>query len=247
MLFFKKPKPFLRDFTENQFIDIHSHILPGIDDGAKNIEDTIRLIKTLSDYGFSKFMATPHTFSGYYDNTYESITNSYDTTIKELNERGLHFSVDFASEYLMDDHFVSLFKKKEIHTLKDQYVLVEMSYLNAPINLYDILFDLQVAGYTPILAHPERYLFYHQQFDSYKKLKNAGCKFQLNLLSTVGYYGKEVKNIADQLLKEGLIDFAGSDVHHEKHLKAFLSKVEIKNTDVLKEVIQNNIFFKKNH
>lgn len=119
-----------------------------------------------------------------------------------------------------------------------------MSYLNAPINLFDILFDLQVAGYTPILAHPERYLFYHQQFDSYKKLKNAGCKFQLNLLSTVGYYGKEVKNVADQLLKEGLIDFVGSDVHHNKHLNAFQSKIEIKNTDALKNAIRNNDYFK---
>ncbi|AMA49825.1 MULTISPECIES: tyrosine-protein phosphatase [Flavobacterium] len=244
MLFFTKSKPLLREFTENQFIDLHSHILPGIDDGAKNIEDTVRLITTLSDYGFTQFMATPHTFSGYYDNTYESIATNYHNTVNELNQKGLSFTMNFASEYLMDDYFVSLFKKKEIHTLKDQYVLVEMSYLNAPINLFDILFDLQVAGYTPILAHPERYLFYHQQFDSYKKLKNAGCKFQLNLLSTVGYYGKEVKNIADQLLKEDLIDFTGSDVHHEKHLKAFLSKIEIKNTDALKNAIRNNDYFK---
>ncbi|MFK7050307.1 CpsB/CapC family capsule biosynthesis tyrosine phosphatase [Flavobacterium davisii] len=243
MLFFTKSKPYLKEFTEN-FIDLHSHILPGIDDGAKNIEDTIQLITTLSDYGFVQFMATPHTFAGYYDNTYESIATNYNNTIKELNKKELFITMNFASEYLMDDHFVSLFKKKEVHTLKEQYVLVEMSYLNAPINLYDILFDLQVAGYTPILAHPERYLFYHQQFDSYKKLKNAGCKFQLNLLSTVGYYGKEVKNIADQLLKEGLIDFAGSDVHHERHLTAFQSKIEIKNTDALKEAIRNNNFFK---
>jgi len=128
-------------------------------------------------------------------------------------------------------------------TLKDKYVLVEMSYLNAPIHLYDIIFDLQVAGYKPVLAHPERYNFYHNNFNEYLRLKNAGCLFQVNLLSTVGYYGSAVAETAKELLNKGLIDFVGSDVHHKKHIESFDKKVLLKDLQPLKEAFSNNQFF----
>jgi len=112
---------------------------------------------------------------------------------------------------------------------------VELSYLNPPIQLYNILFDLQIAGYRPVLAHPERYLYYHQQFRDYEKLKNAGCQFQLNLLSTVGYYGVEVAKAAENLLKKGMIDYVGSDVHHGNHIKAFSNKILLKDAAPLKK------------
>ncbi|MNL14365.1 Tyrosine-protein phosphatase YwqE [compost metagenome] len=144
----------------------------------------------------------------------------------------------------MDDWFAKHFKDEELLTLKDNYVLVEMSYINAPLELYKILFDLQVAGYIPVLAHPERYIFYHKSFSEYEKLKRAGCKFQLNLLSIVGYYGGEITKIAEELLKKGMYDFAGTDVHHAKHIRAFDEKVNIKSISNLKEVIANNAFFK---
>lgn len=245
MFFFKKSKPVLHELLHDNFIDIHSHILPGIDDGAKNIEDTLNLITTLKKYGFSQFMATPHTFAGYYDNTKTGIIETYTKTQEELKHKNCHVTIEVASEYLMDDHFIKLFQNKEILTLKENYVLVEMSYLNPPINLFDILFDLQVAGYKPVLAHPERYGFYHSQFDMYKKLKNSGCAFQMNLLSIVGYYGKNVQTAAQELLKQNLIDFVGSDVHHQKHLNAFNSKIETKEIENLKSAIANNQFFKK--
>jgi protein-tyrosine phosphatase len=129
-------------------------------------------------------------------------------------------------------------------TLKDNYVLVEMSYINAPIQLYDVLFDLQVAGYIPVLAHPERYLFYHNNFNEYSKLKRAGCLFQLNLLAVVGYYGEGVAKIAEQLLEKGMYDFVGSDVHHDSHIAAFDKKVKLKDSTSLKEAIANNQFFR---
>lgn len=241
MIFFKKNKPTLKDFFQDGFTDIHSHLLPGIDDGAKSIEDTIQLIDGLQKIGFTKFITTPHTFSGFWDNTKEGILLKE----KETNDLLVKDNVILkaASEYLLDDHFASLFKKDEILTLKDNYVLVEMSYLNAPIHLYDLLFDLQVAGYKPVLAHPERYMFYHKNFDEYKKLKNAGCSLQLNLLSTVGYYGNEVAETAKKLLEKGLYDFAGSDVHHQKHLKAFENKILIKDKKSLEDIIKNNHFF----
>ena len=150
-----------------------------------------------------------------------------------------------AAEYMMDDHFVLLFKMGDLLTLKGNYVLVEMSYINAPIQLYSILFDLQVAGYIPVLAHPERYLFYHHNFEEYQKLKKAGCKFQLNLLSVVGYYGDGIAKIAERLLQKGMYDFVGSDVHHDNHVAAFEQKVKLKDWTPLKEAMANNQFFRR--
>jgi protein-tyrosine phosphatase len=239
MLFFNKPKIILKDLIPDNHIDIHSHLLPGIDDGAQTIDDTLFLLESLKKMGVSNFITTPHIFSGIWDNTKDKIqaleveTNSNNNTIFKA-----------AAEYLMNDHFISLFQKGEILTLKDNYVLVEMSYLNPPIQLFDIIFELQVAGYKPVLAHPERYTFYHNNFDQYQKLKNVGCLFQLNLLSTVGYYGREVTQTAEKLLQKGLIDFVGSDVHHKKHIDSFDNKILIKDLQPLKEAFLNNQFFK---
>jgi tyrosine-protein phosphatase YwqE len=120
---------------------------------------------------------------------------------------------------------------------------VEISYLSAPIQLYDILFELQTCGYKPVLAHPERYNFYHHNLQEYEKLKNAGCVFQLNMLSTTGYYGANVTKAADYLLANGLIDFIGSDVHHSRHLDYIRKKVVVKNYKHLSTIFQNNSFF----
>ena len=124
--------------------------------------------------------------------------------------------------------FEKHFQNEKLLPLKDNYVLVEMSYINAPIQLYKILFDLQVAGYKPVLAHPERYTFYHNKLNEYEKLKKAGCLFQMNLLAVVGYYGENVTKIAEQLLQKGMYDFVGSDVHHDNHIAAFDQKIKIK-------------------
>ena len=244
MFFFKKNKTLLKDIIPSDFADIHSHLLPGIDDGAKDIQETLYLVNSLKSFGFESFTTTPHTFSGFYDNTKAGIQQVEAETKKVLTENSIDNSFKAASEYLLDDHFISLCKKGEILTLKDNLVLVEMSYLNAPIHLYDLLFEMQLAGYKPVLAHPERYMFYHKKLDEYKRLKNAGCHLQLNLLSTVGYYGNEVMQVADQLLKNNMVDFVGSDVHHKKHIDAFSNKIEIKEIDNLKSAIQNNQFFK---
>ena len=145
---------------------------------------------------------------------------------------------------MMDDYFVKLFQSEKLLTLKDNYVLVEMSYINPPIQLYSILFELQVAGYIPVLAHPERYVFFHNNFDEYKKLINAGCLLQLNLLAVVGYYGEGIAKIAEKLLSKGMYSFVGSDAHHDKHITAFNQKIRCKDTKALKEVIANNEFFR---
>lgn len=244
MFTFFKSKPVLKDLIPDNHIDIHSHLLPGIDDGARTFQDTLRLTKALQGFGVSQFITTPHIIQYVWDNTHDQILSKKETTVAELEKNKITIPFSAAAEYLMDDQFARLFQSGELLTLKDNYVLVEMSYINAPIQLYSILFDLQVAGYIPVLAHPERYLFYHNNFREYEKLKRAGCLFQLNLLSVVGYYGAEITKIAEQLLSKGMYNYVGSDVHHDNHIASFEQKVKIKDLAPLKEVIANNQFFK---
>lgn len=240
MLFFKKSAPILSDLLPGDYVDIHSHLLPGIDDGAKDSEDTKNLINDLKKIGFSKFITTPHIITGIWDNTFNSITSKLEETKLLLNETELKA----AAEYMIDSFFFERIKQGEkLLSLKENYVLIEMSYLNAPIQLYDIIFEIQVQGYKPVLAHPERYLFYGNNFDEFYKLKKSGCLFQLNLLSTTGYYGTGVTKIAQRLLNENLYDFVGSDVHHQKHVKSLKTKVLLKNHHNLSSLMKNNSFF----
>lgn len=244
MFLFFKNKPVLKDLIPSNYVDIHSHLLPGIDDGALTFEQTLELVQALQGFGVSQFITTPHIMYQVWDNTKESVLAVKDQTIFKLEKNEIRVPFRAASEYLMDNQFVKLFQTAELLTLKDNYVLVEMSYINAPMQLYNILFDLQVAGYIPVLAHPERYTFYHNNFDEYVKLKRVGCLFQLNLLAVVGYYGEAIAKIAEQLLQKGMYDFVGSDVHHNKHIASFEEKVKLKDVTALKEVISNNQFFR---
>jgi tyrosine-protein phosphatase YwqE len=243
MLFFNK-KTILKDLIPDDHIDFHSHLLFGIDDGAATFDNTLGLVKSLMRLGISHFITTPHVMQHIWENTTETIINRQNEVNNLLQQHQVPVKIKAAAEYLMDDYFVQLFKNQPLLTLKDNYVLVEMSYMNAPIHLYDILFDLQVAGYKPVLAHPERYSFYHQNFDAYQKLKRAGCLFQLNLLSVVGYYGQGVAKTAQKLLAQGLIDFTSSDVHHQKHIASFESKVLLKDLKPLEEAVVNSGFFR---
>ena len=243
MLSIFKSKPKLSELIPTNYVDIHSHVLPGIDDGAKNIDDTQFILNEMSGFGFKKVITTPHTIKNVWDNSKLDIENSYKKIKADLPQQTQDLELKVASEYFMDENFLELFKKESLLTLKNNYVLVEMSYLNAPIQLYDILFELQLKGYQPVLAHPERYNFYHNNFKEYEKLKKAGCLFQMNLLSSVGYYGKDVSIAADKLLSKGLIDFVGSDIHHENHIKSFENKIIIKNKDAFEKAISANVFF----
>jgi protein-tyrosine phosphatase len=228
----------------DNFIDIHSHLLPGIDDGAVTIEDTIMLIKGLEEVGFKKFITTPHIMGDVWKNTSQAITEKLSSTVSELEFPNIDKRFKAAAEYMIDAEFWDLFKSEALLCLKDNYVLVEISYLLPPIQLYDILFELQVAGYQPVLAHPERYNFYHEPtLSHYKKLKKAGCLFQLNMLSSTGYYGERVAKTADLLLKNNFIDFIGSDVHHARHLEFMNKKIVLKNHEYMTPIFQNNSFF----
>ncbi|PBJ14549.1 tyrosine-protein phosphatase [Flavobacterium sp. ACN6] len=244
MFTFFKSKPVLKDLFDGSFVDIHSHLLPGIDDGANTLEKSVELTKSFQELGISQIITTPHISHFIWNNTPEIIESKLQETKNALEENKIEIPFKASAEYFMDNWFDNHLKEEKLLTLKENYVLVEISYLSAPLNLYKTIFDIQVAGYTPVLAHPERYLFYHENFSEYEKLKNAGCFFQLNLLSVVGYYGSKVAKTADELLKKGMYDFCGTDVHHRKHIASFNEKIKVANIDTLKKVVANNQFFK---
>ena len=240
MLFFKKKIP-LTDFFTDGFVDIHSHLLPGIDDGAKDMDTSIALLLKMASFGIKNFITTPHVLGSVYPNSSEVIRQQLAAVKKELEKREIKdISIQAAAEYMLDGEFSALLDQKDILVLKDNYILVEMSYFSAPINLYELLFKIQLKGYKPILAHPERYNFYHTDFKSYYKLKQAGCLFQLNLLSLTDQYGKGVQKTSEKLLKENLYDFVGTDTHHQNHLE-LLPKIGTKKTlEKIKHLLNNN-------
>ena len=242
---FLSRKPFLNDLLPSNHVDIHAHLLPGIDDGAKTIQDSIELMTGMQALGIDQFIATPHVMSSVWENTRAGIEANFESTNKQLQEANQNFSLSPAAEYLLDGTFLELLHREPLLTLKDNYVLVEMSYLSAPIQLYDIIFEIQLEGYKPVLAHPERYLFYHQNTREYHKLKQQGCLFQLNLLSVVGYYGANVAQAAETILQKGIYDFVGTDVHHQNHLKGLSQRIKTKGIENLKEAIANNQVFRK--
>lgn len=242
MLSFLKSKPLLKELIPQGYIDIHSHVLFGIDDGAQTIEDTSYLLESCRQMGFSRMITTPHTCSSVWENTRNGIETKLDEVHQLVPDLSQALHLKAASEYMLDDSFVALFQEEKLLTLKDNHVLVEMSYINPPIQLFDILFELQVAGYQPVLAHPERYNFYHNNFEAYKKLKKAGCLFQANLLSTVGYYGEHVTKTVEKLFKNDMIDFTGSDIHHKNHIASFSKKVKVDEISLVTAMKRNTLF-----
>jgi protein-tyrosine phosphatase len=240
MLHIFSKKQFLRDMLED-FVDIHNHILPGIDDGAKSTKDSVNLINKMKELGVKQFIATPHIMQAFYPNTDETIGDAYHYLLEALDSHTLSgITINPAAEYMMDENFETLIEDKNLFTLKGNYVLVEMSYFQPPINLEEIIFKIKMRGYLPVLAHPERYSFYHGNKGYYNKLKKQGCLFQLNLLSLCDHYGKNVEKTASHLIEQNLFDFVGTDAHNEKHVER-LSNIIIGNSvfDSLSKIIKN--------
>jgi tyrosine-protein phosphatase YwqE len=245
MIFFKKKEMPLSEFFPENFIDIHSHLLPGIDDGAKNLDNSIDLILKMSSYGIKNFVTTPHVLGSVYPNSTETINSKLNEVNSELLKRNVtDITIRAAAEYMLDEEFSKRLDNNDILTIKDNFILVEMSYFSAPINLFEVLFEIQLKGYKPILAHPERYNFYHNDFQTFYKLKQAGCLFQLNLLSLTEQYGKNVQKISDKLLKENLYDFVGTDTHHHNHLELLKRIGTSKNKNKIASLLKNNINLK---
>lgn len=220
--FFKKKHVYDLKFLK---LDMHSHLLPGVDDGCPNVEVSLQCIDALQELGIEKFYTTPHVFAEMYPNNPGILKRAEGEWKAELEflRPGLSSKINLAAEYMIDDDFKRHVKEEGVMELPNRHILIEMSYQFERKDILEQIFNLQISNYTPILAHPERYLFYHASPKTYKEIKNKGCLFQLNLLSLTGYYGSGIKKVALNLLKEGMIDFVGTDVHHMKHIHAIQS------------------------
>jgi tyrosine-protein phosphatase YwqE len=224
-IFRSSPK---QSFTDFSFIgtDIHSHLIPGIDDGSKSMADTLELIAGMQELGFNHIITSPHVMMEYYPNTTETISRGGEEVLKTLKDQGAGISFGYAAEYFLDDHFESLIEKDDLLTIGDKYVLFELSFFEPPRQLREVIFNLKVKQYQPILAHAERYGYWARDVDQFKELKEAGCLLQLNLLSVLGHYGPDVQKLAEQLIDEKLYDFAGTDVHHMAHIEKLKKGLE---------------------
>ncbi len=203
--------------------DLHSHLIPGIDDGVKDFDESIGIIKQLQELGFTKIVTTPHIMHHRFANTKQNILKIYEELKEEMQKHDLKIDVDVAAEYYYDEHFLELIDKKELMTFGDNYILFELSYTLKPFMLEQAVAKLLSAGYRPILAHPERYKYY-KTIEDFERVKDMGLLFQINAISLGGFYGKGVKKSAELLVEANMVDFIGSDIHSQKYLEAF-SKV----------------------
>jgi len=231
-LFRKKNVPSLR-------VDIHSHLIPNIDDGSKSIEESLILLEGMQKLGYEKVITTPHIMLDSYKNTPNIINSALSTLQKASKSKGLTIQIEASAEYYLDEGFENIIKNRAFIPIENQYILLETSYLSKPMQLEDTIFSITSLGYTPILAHPERYRYIKDFSIEYARLKELGVLFQVDLNSIEGYYGKNAKDKFKFLSNHGMIDFLGSDVHNEKQLK-LLSKV-FKSRAYLNIFDKNNI------
>lgn len=199
-------------------VDLHSHLIPGIDDGAQTLGESLELIHRMAAMGIKKVITTPHIMADYYRNTPEIINSGLLILQEAVKNDGLDLVIEAAAEHYLDELFESRIEAGTVMTIGDKYVLFELSFVNEPQNLIPIIQKLKDYGYKPILAHPERYPYL--TLDQYKNIKSWGCDFQLNTISLTGYYGKPVKKMAEELVDNMLIDFISSDMHHLRHAEA---------------------------
>jgi len=208
-----------RDFSAVK-TDMHSHLIPGIDDGARTIEDSLNLVRKMHAMGFRKLITTPHIQSEFYKNTPEIILSGLEKLRNAVAAENIPVQVEAAAEYLLDDGFEEKMNAGNLLTFSDKYIMVELSYYNPHPNLKSFIFNLQCEGFKVILAHPERYTYWFKDFSKYEDLKERGVFFQLNTVSLAGFYPDPVKKFAEKLIDKGMIDFIGSDMHNLNYMNA---------------------------
>ena len=199
--------------------DIHSHFIPGIDDGSPDMETTISLIKEMQGLGFKKVITTPHVMSDFYKNSSDIILKGLTDIRSELKVQNINMEIEAAAEYYIDYDFEQKIGKEKFLTFGDNYILVELSFMEAPKNLFDIIFKLQLEGYKVVLAHPERYAFF--TMDDYEELVNRGVLLQINWLSIIGYYSPQIEQKTKDLIEADMVSFIGSDCHNMNHAELY--------------------------
>ncbi len=199
-------------------MDMHSHLIPGIDDGAPDVDTSIQLIEKLMEFGYTKIVTTPHIYKEIYPNTKEIILQGKEIVLAELKKRNINVQFDAAAEYFCDEHFMDLLEKKEILTFNGNHLLFELSFDSEPYYFKEATFQMQLNGYQPVLAHPERYVYWHERFSNYENAAEKDVFLQININSLTGQYGPGVKKMAEKLIDAELVSYLGTDTHHMGHV-----------------------------
>jgi len=216
--------------------DIHSHLIPGIDDGSKSMSQSIDMVRELRKLGFNKIITTPHIIWDYYPNTSDNIHTGLELLRLELKKNNIEIEIEVAAEYMIDYEFAENIRKTKLLTFEDRYLLFELSFLNQPEFFSDVTFNLQVEGYKLVFAHPERYEYFHIDFKKYENLKAKEILFQINYGSLLGVYGHQTKKTAEKLISENMVDFIGTDLHSPVQIKSF---DKLQNNKYLKRLINS--------
>lgn len=216
--------------------DLHSHLIPSVDDGTKSLDQSVDILQQLQELGFKKVITTPHIMSHRFPNTQETIYAGYELLKNELVKQNISIELEVAAEYYYDEHFLELINKKDILTFGENYVLFELSYHVKPFGLEQTVSKLLEAGYKPVLAHPERYTYYSSE-SHYMYLKEMGLLFQINAISTQKFYGKKVNKAVEKIIDLGIVDFIGSDIHSQAYLDTFSKSLKSK---IYSKIILNN-------
>ena len=228
-------------------IDVHSHILYGIDDGSRNIKESIEIIKKYNELGIKDIIATPHYINNSpYISDKKNNKKILDTLTKELNKKNIDTNLYLGNEIYIDEDISTLLKGNIISSLNDtKYLLIELPMSGEKDNYYDIFIDLINEGYKVVLAHPERYISFQKDFNRIYELNDLGILFQCNIGSVVGTYGRKAKKTIKRMLKEDLVYMFGTDVHRYKgdynYIKKAMNKIKkYTNKEKFDELVNNN-------
>jgi len=229
--------------------DIHSHILFDVDDGAKNIEESIELLKKLKEIGFKNIILTPHYIEGSeYSSKNPEKKEKFNQIKEELLNQKIDINIYLGNEIFINNNIYELIKNGEIRTLNNtRYILVELPFHNQIVNLEDIIYELKIKGLIPIIAHPERYTYFQKNYKEVDKLREEGFLFQGNYASILGYYGKESQKLLKYMLKKQYIDYLGTDIHRtsktyviDNFQKIEKQIIKIAKKDYYEEIKENN-------
>lgn len=213
---FKKKKP---PVTGRLQTDIHSHLLPGLDDGVKTMEEAEEIILRFQSLGYTKLITTPHVISDSYKNTTAGIQQRLMDLREHLSQRNINMTIEAAAEYYLDEQLLEKLDNEPLLTFGSKYLLFETNFMTEPFNLKDFIFRANTKGYKPVLAHPERYLYLQNNLAKVEDILNRGVLLQVNISSITGYYSRPAHVTAQKLIDKGWVHLLGSDCHHLQHVQ----------------------------